>query len=205
MERKLEDYENEVIARLKHEEGYVDHVYPDHKGVPTFGYGTNLTQPFTMREREFIINYLDAQYLLVHMGDLFSRAVPNKGIFETMNHLSEPEVVAEYLLKSKYFQAYNDLIGFVSHWETGFEWDDIPVNAKKALLDMSYNMGITKLMKFHDMFSAIQQKDWETAAKECLDSVYSKVDLKKSNRDEENAELLRSCKLDSNPADDNLT
>jgi GH24 family phage-related lysozyme (muramidase) len=107
-------------------------------------------------------------------------------------------------LKSKYFQAYNDLIGFVSHWETGFEFEDLPVNAKKALLDMAYNMGITKLMKFHDMFEAIQQKDWETAAKECLDSVYSKVDLKKSNRDEENAELLRSC-LDSNPADDNLT
>lgn len=43
-----------------------------------------------------------------------------------------------------------------------------------ALMNVGMNIGANKLAKFHKMLDAVAVKDWETAAKELLDSKYAR-------------------------------
>lgn len=43
---------------------------------------------------------------------------------------------------------------------------------RAAILDLSF-MGIPRLLGFHRMVTALDQQDWERAARELLDSVYA--------------------------------
>ena len=43
-----------------------------------------------------------------------------------------------------------------------------------ALLSMSYQLGISGLMKFKNMLSAIERKDWDAAFEEGMDSKWAK-------------------------------
>tara|TARA_R110002126_G_scaffold69484_5_gene175388 strand:+ start:362 stop:790 length:429 start_codon:yes stop_codon:yes gene_type:complete len=45
---------------------------------------------------------------------------------------------------------------------------------KIVLLDMAYNLGIGRLLKFKKMISALDRGDFEAAAKELLDSTYAR-------------------------------
>jgi len=60
---------------------------------------------------------------------------------------------------------------------------------KGALVDMLFNMGRSKFLKFYDMIPAVRRGDWELAAKECLDSRRAR---KLKARSAENAEMLRT-------------
>ncbi len=42
----------------------------------------------------------------------------------------------------------------------------------RALLDMLFNLGLTRLRGFRKMLAAVQGRDWETAARELEDSQY---------------------------------
>jgi lysozyme len=44
---------------------------------------------------------------------------------------------------------------------------------RNALCGMAYNMGVTKLLTFRDMCAALNAGDFDTAAAECLDSVWA--------------------------------
>lgn len=63
---------------------------------------------------------------------------------------------------------------------------------KAVILDMLFQMGLGGVWGFVNMLAAIRAGDWEAAAKELLDSKYSREDLAQSSRDEENAEMLRT-------------
>ena len=43
-----------------------------------------------------------------------------------------------------------------------------------VLIDMCFNMGITKLMTFKRMLKALDKKDYKTASKEMLDSIWAR-------------------------------
>lgn len=45
-------------------------------------------------------------------------------------------------------------------------------NRRHAIIDMAYNMGVAGVCKFKSMISALRKKDYETAAKELVDSKY---------------------------------
>ena len=42
-----------------------------------------------------------------------------------------------------------------------------------ALVDMIYNLGVTKFRKFKKMIQAIKERDWKNARKEALDSKWA--------------------------------
>lgn len=44
---------------------------------------------------------------------------------------------------------------------------------KIVLLDLAYNLGISRLLRFKKMLAAIDQRDYQLAAKEMLDSHYA--------------------------------
>lgn len=54
------------------------------------------------------------------------------------------------------------------------DYDALDDNRKSVLHDMSYNIGLTRLMKFEKLKDAIQKKDWERAGAEILNSKYAK-------------------------------
>ena len=77
-----------------------------------------------------------------------------------------------YLLKNDVKKCERDLINNISFWS---QLDD---ERQYALLDMCFNMGIKRLMKFKRMLNAMLIGDYRGAAKECLMSKYA-VDVGK--------------------------
>lgn len=58
-----------------------------------------------------------------------------------------------------------------------------------VLISMAYQMGVTGLLKFRKMIAAIENNDWEEAAKEALDSRWATQTPERAKR---NAEALRT-------------
>jgi len=52
-------------------------------------------------------------------------------------------------------------------------WKNLSENRKRALLNMSFNLGATRLRKFRKMWVAINMDDWKDAAREALDSKWA--------------------------------
>lgn len=79
------------------------------------------------------------------------------------NNLYLPDDARSQLFNNAYSGFLNALPGKFS----GF--DCFPPKAKVALMDMIYNLGATKfsLGSWPDLFSAVNQRDWDTAAEEC--------------------------------------
>ncbi len=77
-----------------------------------------------------------------------------------------------YLLKNDVKRCERDLINNLSFW---YQLDD---ERQYALLDMCFNMGIKRLLKFKRMLGAMLIGDYRGAAKECLMSKYA-VDVGK--------------------------
>lgn len=51
---------------------------------------------------------------------------------------------------------------------------DQPQNVKDALMNMNFNLGITKLLEFKKMITALVNKDYTKAAMEALNSKWAK-------------------------------
>jgi len=47
------------------------------------------------------------------------------------------------------------------------KWDTYPDHAQQALFDMGFNLGVSGLMKFHNLLAAVDRSDGPGAAKEC--------------------------------------
>lgn len=77
-----------------------------------------------------------------------------------------------YLLKNDVKRCERDLINNLSFW---YQLDD---ERQYALLDMCFNMGIKRLLKFKRMLGSMLIGDYRGAAKECLMSKYA-VDVGK--------------------------
>jgi lysozyme len=52
------------------------------------------------------------------------------------------------------------------------DFQQLPINAQRVLLDMSYNLGKPRLAGFKNMLSAVQQRDFQKAADEMVDSLW---------------------------------
>ena len=83
---------------------------------------------------------------------------------------------ALFLLKNDVKRCTKDLINNISFY---YQLDD---ERQYALLDMCFNMGIKKLLKFKRMLNAMLIGDYRGAAKECLMSKYAKDVGKRAER-----------------------
>jgi len=73
----------------------------------------------------------------------------------------------EYLLA-------NDLTKTDKELNKNFSWyEHLDVNRKAAMIDLAYNMGITRLLGFKKTLSLLAEKKYEKAAIELLDSKYA--------------------------------
>lgn len=75
----------------------------------------------------------------------------------------------------------NDLEQTISELQA-CDWFTIqPPGVRNALINMNFNLGITKLNGFKKMIAALQAKDYTTAALEALDSRWANQVHKRAN------------------------
>lgn len=122
------------------------------------------------------IAYQDSEgYYTIGIGRLIDGKLPGAG-------LRESEV--EQMLQ-------NDLTECIEDLQKSFPWfNELPDLAKKALVNMRFNVGMPRLRKFVKMLDALEKGEFNTAADECLDSRWSE---QVGARSERIAQLYRSC------------
>ena len=81
--------------------------------------------------------------------------------------LSDDEV--DYLLE-------NDIARVIKELSLEYSWfSDLDQTRKDAMIDISFNLGATKLRKFILALDAMEKADYTTASKEFLDSDWSRT------------------------------
>ena len=79
--------------------------------------------------------------------------------------LSEDEV--DYLLQ-------NDIKRIISELDFQYDWfHNLNEARKDAMIDISFNLGQTRLRKFEKALTAMSKGEWDTAADEFMDSKWS--------------------------------
>jgi GH24 family phage-related lysozyme (muramidase) len=137
---------DDILSFIKKHEGVRPHVYPDSLGIPTVGIGFNLQRP----DAKAIFNKLNLNY---------------DGVLSGKTDLTNDQVKA---LFTECLQiAYKD----VKQYMPGF--DSLPRNIKLGLLDMSFNLGYTRLSKFIKTKELIQRGNYKNAAVELRNSKWA--------------------------------
>lgn len=60
--------------------------------------------------------------------------------------------------------------------------DKLPLDAKLILLNMAYQLGVPRLLGFKKMWRALEDEDFEEAAKEMRDSLWNRQTPNRSNK-----------------------
>ena len=68
--------------------------------------------------------------------------------------------------------AWNGCVKIFGLWDM----EQMPEPRQRALVNMCFQLGETKLRGFKEMIKAVLQRDWQKAHDECLDSKYAKKD-----------------------------
>lgn len=85
-------------------------------------------------------------------------------------------------------KVYNQAVSDARQYVGKDIFDRLPNNQKQAVIDMAYNMGITRLNGFEGMKKAIVEGNPEAIRRELLDSNYARVDV--PDRALRNADLV---------------
>lgn len=105
-----------------------------------------------------------------------------KDVLRGQRALTQQE--SDDIFNKVYTQSVNDARTFV----TPEVFEKLSNTQKQALIDMSYNMGLTKLNKFNRLREALYKGDKIGAKREVLDSDYARKDV--PNRALKNANLM---------------
>ena len=78
---------------------------------------------------------------------------------------------------------FYDLNTVLESCDRGFNnWEEYPDEVKLILANMAFNLGITGLMKFHNMIKEINNEDYKQASIEGLDSRWAKQVYNRAKR-----------------------
>lgn len=77
----------------------------------------------------------------------------------------------------------NDIHRCETELSKNFTWfRELDNERQYALLDMDFNLGLARLKKFRKMLVALENKQFDEAAAQCLDSNYARQVPKRANR-----------------------
>jgi lysozyme len=77
----------------------------------------------------------------------------------------------------------NDINKCIEKLKKNLPWyKELDDERQYALLDMCFNLGIARLLKFKNMLSYMEKKDFTKASEECLNSNYARQVPKRANR-----------------------
>ena len=176
-----------LIPVLKMFEGFVGVPYHDSKGLVTIGYGRCLDRrPFTPDEAAILLRPNIHQTSHVDTYNAVRFSVEGYRDFYT-TPLTEAE--ADALLE-------NDIADFVDKTQLTCKdfWHTIGASRQRALVCMSFQMGIGGLRSFKNMLTALERGDWDRAEQEALDSKWAREDS--PNRARLTAQVFRTGNWD---------
>ena len=153
-------------ADLEQWEGKYPYMYLDTNGYVTVGIGQMLPDANAAKKLGFVRRKDQTVATDEEIETDFNNVSDQvKGMkatyYKKYTALDLPDT-AIYALLQKVIEECNDAL---TSSFTGF--DTYPAAAKRALLDMQYNLGTTKLGKFTDLKKAVEAQDWKTASKQC--------------------------------------
>jgi lysozyme len=108
-----------------------------------------------------------------------------RNISESGLGLSDEEI--DYLLTNDIMRCYKELGIF--QWFTHLD-----ENRQFAIVDMCFNLGLTRLLKFENMIKALENKDWDGAAEHALDSKWA---IQVGERAQKIAVILRTGEINN--------
>lgn len=135
---------HELYNQIAKHEGIERVVYKDSKGIPTVGIGFNLE---SNHNKQFLKQNPE-------ILDKIKNKIP----------LSDRDIKILYNHSLK--QAYKDAVSVIPNFK------QLPKDVKMIIIDMSFNLGKTRLAGFKNMIKALNNNDFETAAKEMKDSAW---------------------------------
>lgn len=138
-----------LIDEIKEREGYKQIPYRDSKGFWTCGYGHLL-------EDDLIIDHVDAPNIAT--------------VGELLDVIRDP-FVHERWLEDDIDIATRDADQLIAELNV-----DLHPIRREVLIEMAFQLGLTKLRKFRKMLSAISNQRWDDAAAEMLDSKWARDD-----------------------------
>lgn len=157
---------DEVQTDFARWEGKISHMYLDTKGLVTVGIGKMLPNVATAQALGFVRKSDNAAATAAEIETDFKEVSKQaKGnlasTYRQYTKLDLPDSVIYALLKSV-------VEGFEDDLEKNFTgYKSYPVAAKRALLDMIYNLGLDGLLKFKKLKEAVEAGKWKKAAEEC--------------------------------------
>lgn len=138
----------EILDQIIKHEGIVLHPYKDSLYVTTIGVGRNLVSrgiaPFELE----MIGY--------H---------PDKDVLEIKKITKEDAI---WLCQNDIFRCEKEMLIFFPPIQ------DLSKIRQMVLIDMSFNLGITRLSTFIKFFSALEKKNYKKASEEMIDSLWAK-------------------------------
>ncbi len=98
------------------------------------------------------------------------------GFGRNLDDVGISEFEAECMLERDIHRAMDGLDAGVSWWRL------MPSDWQRGLVNMAFNLGITRLLGFRKMLDALQNGDGQRASMECLSSRYAKQVGQRSER-----------------------
>lgn len=135
---------------LIRDEGIRDRAYYDTKGIMTIGVGFNLSRP------EALPLFSMLGYDLSEIRQ-YGQKVDRADIF--------------FLLDLDISSAEKDIRKVIKNF------DQLSEKKQRALMNMLFNLGVTRFSRFKKMIKAIHEYDYTTASKEMLNSKWAKEDV----------------------------
>jgi GH24 family phage-related lysozyme (muramidase) len=157
---------DQVRADLELWEGKISHMYLDSKGLVTVGIGKMLPNVAAAQALGFVNreNQMPASAVEIKtdFDEVFKQAKGKiAATYKKYTKLDLPDAEIDKLLKSV-------VDGFEADLNSKFAGYKIyPVSAKRALLDMIYNLGLAGLLEYKKLKAAAELGDWGKAADEC--------------------------------------
>jgi lysozyme len=100
------------------------------------------------------------------------------GYGRNLEHNGITESEAEHMLRNDLRVAEEDAVSFV----TSTVWQQLDAPRRAVLINMAFNLGLTRLSKFKKFKQALHDHDYHEAARQMLDSRWSRQVGERSHR-----------------------
>lgn len=166
-------------------EGLHDYLYQDSLGYVTTGIGNLVKTADAATKLDWIDSAGNPASEALVRSDWLRVAGASSGhaasYYEPLSQCRLPEGGAQSLARARLNAE------FIPALEAQFpNFDDLPVPARRVLIDMIYNLGAAGLAKFTNLHAAVAAADWERAA------VASHVSTSRDTRNDWRAAQFRS-------------
>jgi len=161
--KAAEEYYDDIVAH----EGKYPFMYIDTRGFVTVGVGnlvasaeTAVSLPFVHRDKGTPATAAQKIAAFNHVkGKL---AAHRARYYKTFTDLDLPDATIRTLALTRLRTEF--LPGLKSIFP---KFDEFPLSARRALVDMVYNLGVKGLKKFTHLVKSANAKHWKAVAKEC--------------------------------------